>query len=1112
MASPFCFLCASDEGVFLDITIENKQTFQQQFDICSLKKVPTANQLPTKICHKCAYELKHCSIFIQKYKRTIKHRTKFRAKQTCSLCFQQPRKEYIFDLKNENSSQCNSLNKIQKVFNEEVKKDEEYQFICLSCRYTVDVLCDLKNLSQEIASKLDDIINREIDYLNFPKVRTTVISRKTTITESARVALKTTEDIDNDTKKMTRKRSKNKVINNKLTNKVSIKSTEELCEECHKSNKTHIIEKTGQTVCKSCWEIKSSVAKEVETPQTLVETKVCKVFLKDVLSQVASKTQKLYEIEEDEQGRKKYRVTEKEVDGQGRKQYIVTEKEDVEQSRRKHKVTEKENDEQGTKKQKVTEKEDDKQSREKLKVTEKEDDEQDKKKHEVTEKEDDEQSRKKQKVTEKEDDEQSRKKQKVTEKEDDEQGKKKHKVTEKEEDKSLKESTDVESESGKHPIAKVNTESTENTDKPNKKQESNMKEEIEESKSVSLTESTTQRLTRSRKPNTLNTSHSSDSDSTILSNVKESVTPLTRHKRATNSSLSDTDVDNKRERKRLKSILAGNTALKGFNISCESSSTDDAAPKKKRLRFTSESPVMIDVTNTKNVDERLRRNSSAENPSTEKKIVKSALVKKPQRIVQSSSESEDNKFADDKSETYSCKECGVNYNNKLIFLTHELTHCKQPRLKLQKVIVKSTAKEVSDVSEAVINQREEQSESVEITVNDGEDEKATENSNLDVSSHKDLSSCETVQDTIKVEDSTKGSSTDQNETTEKPNKRRKIVRRQGNKKQDKEHGKEEESESKITEVVKETKEVEKENETNDQVSVHLKKKIVTASEETSSEPKPSRDISNEVVDEDKSDSCKKASENEPESTDKLDSSEKPEENEVQDTDKLDSSETHEENKIEGKDAESEKVVQIDEDSSGSVEEVTEKIESDDDVQCTEIDSGKYKKVESDDKIQRTQIDDVKTEKLESDDDEVQCKQSAGDMTENIEFDDDVDEVQCTEIDSGKSEKSSLHNVVEIAKKCSTNGDSNEIIDDDVEMNAPPEQVEPITDSADVAAEVLQEVLDLANAEVQKRQDVDASSNGNNLEEAETLENISREIESSGDTHLDELEASPAVSS
>ncbi|KZC06990.1 hypothetical protein WN55_08874 [Dufourea novaeangliae] len=938
MASPFCFLCASDEGVFLDITIENKQTFQQQFDICSLKKVPTANQLPTKICHKCAYELKHCSIFIQKYKRTIKHRTKFRAKQTCSLCFQQPRKEYIFDLKNENSSQCNSLNKIQKVFNEEVKKDEEYQFICLSCRYTVDVLCDLKNLSQEIASKLDDIINREIDYLNFPKVRTTVISRKTTITESARVALKTTEDIDNDTKKMTRKRSKNKVINNKLTNKVSIKSTEELCEECHKSNKTHIIEKTGQTVCKSCWEIKSSVAKEVETPQTLVETKVCKVFLKDVLSQVASKTQKLYEIEEDEQGRKKYRVTEKEVDGQ-----------------------------------------------------------------------------------------------------------------EKEEDKSLKESTDVESESGKHPIAKVNTESTENTDKPNKKQESNMKEEIEESKSVSLTESTTQRLTRSRKPNTLNTSHSSDSDSTILSNVKESVTPLTRHKRATNSSLSDTDVDNKRERKRLKSILAGNTALKGFNISCESSSTDDAAPKKKRLRFTSESPVMIDVTNTKNVDERLRRNSSAENPSTEKKIVKSALVKKPQRIVQSSSESEDNKFADDKSETYSCKECGVNYNNKLIFLTHELTHCKQPRLKLQKVIVKSTAKEVSDVSEAVINQREEQSESVEITVNDGEDEKATENSNLDVSSHKDLSSCETVQDTIKVEDSTKG-------------------------------------------------------------SIHLKKKIVTASEETSSEPKPSRDISNEVVDEDKSDSCKKASENEPESTDKLDSSEKPEENEVQDTDKLDSSETHEENKIEGKDAESEKVVQIDEDSSGSVEEVTEKIESDDDVQCTEIDSGKYKKVESDDKIQRTQIDDVKTEKLESDDDEVQCKQSAGDMTENIEFDDDVDEVQCTEIDSGKSEKSSLHNVVEIAKKCSTNGDSNEIIDDDVEMNAPPEQVEPITDSADVAAEVLQEVLDLANAEVQKRQDVDASSNGNNLEEAETLENISREIESSGDTHLDELEASPAVSS
>lgn len=39
MSQQYCFLCASDGGVFLDITEDNKQVYYDQFEICSLVKV-----------------------------------------------------------------------------------------------------------------------------------------------------------------------------------------------------------------------------------------------------------------------------------------------------------------------------------------------------------------------------------------------------------------------------------------------------------------------------------------------------------------------------------------------------------------------------------------------------------------------------------------------------------------------------------------------------------------------------------------------------------------------------------------------------------------------------------------------------------------------------------------------------------------------------------------------------------------------------------------------------------------------------------------------------------------------------------------------------------------
>lgn len=46
----------------------------------------------------------------------------------------------------------------------------DHKLICLSCRYTVDVLLDLKTVCMETSTKFNEIISKGIDYLTFPKV------------------------------------------------------------------------------------------------------------------------------------------------------------------------------------------------------------------------------------------------------------------------------------------------------------------------------------------------------------------------------------------------------------------------------------------------------------------------------------------------------------------------------------------------------------------------------------------------------------------------------------------------------------------------------------------------------------------------------------------------------------------------------------------------------------------------------------------------------------------------------------------------------------------------------------------------------------------------------
>jgi hypothetical protein len=50
------------------------------------------------------------------------------------------------------------------------KKDANSKLICLTCRYNLDVLYDLKKVYQETVINLKALINKDIDYASFPKV------------------------------------------------------------------------------------------------------------------------------------------------------------------------------------------------------------------------------------------------------------------------------------------------------------------------------------------------------------------------------------------------------------------------------------------------------------------------------------------------------------------------------------------------------------------------------------------------------------------------------------------------------------------------------------------------------------------------------------------------------------------------------------------------------------------------------------------------------------------------------------------------------------------------------------------------------------------------------
>lgn len=662
MSSQYCFLCASDEGVFLDVTADNKQMYYDQLEICSLIKVLKADQLPTKICHKCAYELNQCSSFIERCKRATKQKINVR-RQCCSLCREPAKNEFIFDISKEKNLQYNPFHKIQELLNTKNSENVygEYKFICLSCRYVIDVLIDLKNICEETTIKLEDTADKKINYLALPKIKTTIINRKTTSTEPNRINLNTFLESESDSDEMTRTRSRN--------NKLNEQTKSQVCSKCHNSIKTDNdifkIHKTGEIVCKCCWKnmdiCKSKPEKEVSNDKQI---KLCTVFLKDVLKDSKIKKEKLYRIDEDDEGNKTYVVMNTNLTNENKSSKPVSDiRNDIE------------------------------------------------------------------------------------------------KQSQKRSSKSLR-TTDKDSSS---------------EDVPNKKHKLDAKEISEtDSKRSSLVAQQAKQVTQ--KDSKHNISQSSDSDSSIPKIVKNSSHRLTRHKRATGSSLSDADIDNKYNRKRLKTILSGIPIRRNRNVdvSDESSSNEDVVSKRKRLSFTSTSSVTIEICDDDNDQENFEKNVRKTNRKNTKKLAKLPTVTNSQELQSSKSDDKDDIF---KTQTYVCDECGASYENKFIGLTHKLTHYKQPQLKLQKLSNETWMKETSGPSEAVDDQVEDLSETIKITVEDDEEELMESEKNFNTSNRADIISNigsninspkkEAVEDAVDVKLVIKEPDDDQTHKTEK---------------------------------------------------------------------------------------------------------------------------------------------------------------------------------------------------------------------------------------------------------------------------------------------------------------------------------------------------------
>lgn len=626
--SKYCFLCLSDEGVFLSVTPNNYKSLYGEIETYLPVKIENKSRNPNKVCYKCAYELKQCCDFVKRYKESHTNAavSKSSKKRYCNLCSEPAKNGYIFKLDKEKDLLNNPLIKIKELFDGKPAKISKTTLVCLTCRYSLDVLFDLMCLCQEIA-KLKSKFNNDIDYSEIPKVNTAVIKRKTTNTSFMRTKTYIINDSDSDSG--TQDNQSNAEMNKNSQPKLR------LCDQCHKSvehgGDMYRFHRTGLTVCKTCWMGIDQDKRSNSRKKKAQNTKQCTVFLKDVLSDANLKQQKPHRVEKDNSGNQVYIITESEseVEVEDKKGSETPEGEkEIIQTRSKRRAN---NDisENATKRKKPTQ-----------------------------------------------------------------------------------------------------------VDKQNKQDKQNTYD-LPQSNRISLRSST---RGMSAKNN-----HYSDTDIILHNKLSQNAKTKAAKRRNTSiSSVSDVDTVSKRSRIKLRTIEENLSPSKDETLGNDTSLSEDSKQDFNIRKRTTRSETRSRSTSTNDSELLSEVSSLKSNKSPKINADKSKLSKK----ANSPHKMHENETDIDGKKEYSCNKCSATYENKLIAVTHELTHFKQLELKLHRISnedkLDNEKQDIESSTKQLIDElAEQQNEEITLTVNDDEELEIT-NVIEDITKKSDKEACISV--------------------------------------------------------------------------------------------------------------------------------------------------------------------------------------------------------------------------------------------------------------------------------------------------------------------------------------------------------------------------------
>lgn len=222
MPSETCLICATNEGIFLNIFTHDKN-LRNNIETCLSIKLFKSKVSSQLICHKCAFEFDKCSNFVKKYKTTARERLSIAHRQRiryCSLCLEPGKPGYIHNLHIEKSS--NALNKIKDIFQDNTALRTNTA-ICLECRYNLDVLSDLIKIHRATSLSFQDAFDGQED-TKLTEIETIVVKRKTTRIKLSKVQSASKNNVDSSTISLNKSITNRSLSQNPKTRKITSKN------------------------------------------------------------------------------------------------------------------------------------------------------------------------------------------------------------------------------------------------------------------------------------------------------------------------------------------------------------------------------------------------------------------------------------------------------------------------------------------------------------------------------------------------------------------------------------------------------------------------------------------------------------------------------------------------------------------------------------------------------------------------------------------------------------------------------------------------------------------------------------------------------------------------